>query len=738
MFEIAANRIQFKIERLFVPAAMVPHVKGPFVVHDNCDVASLERAFRDGRHVWIHGSSCESINSMLRERSMAKCVVSDVVRSDLGLLADPQHAMTAPLGSLSSVMFCRSIRSLSILEKAGGWQDSHHQAKATYLYAFECDTSLLRDEHNFPIRCVNVDVFSEHDVALTPTECSSNMRTILVESTVSLATLHRFESEKVLKLQRIQKRRDGYRYVVAIRSEHYKLVHEKLCQLRCAIADLDCPCDACAVVYMPEFAFHGFLKDVHDALGPSAIAIMREAPKWVVMRGRRAEVQRASELYLEFIKSNYPDMQSNVRFANVSARRGSSCDVNLRISRPRPKLAAGKVQLVTSTAPWVSEDVVETLLQTLQVSCESIVVRRSSDGSHVRIVVDEAGASTVESKSFCMPWQNKRCKLQFQRDDPNTMGTRDGARGHASAPERSGHSCALSPLPPLKRFLRMDGAEKQHAVRHATLQRVPSTFEERELELTERVVEQFKDNEDELFDVVRSGPLMQDLFDHVASETGIPKAPPRTSLPSEGDLVEIRDAPLKRAWNGCVMRVRKILPGSAENSAFVEGELVTPTGEIAQSCSVFKGDVKIKKEHKAGRSYYSVRHPAAKLILDRNAGSKWINCKQGCKRALEEAEEVKREWEAEFKKRIDQITQMRICLCTQSPCSHKCDDTAMHVNSWHVLPKGSFGNIVIGSADMSKLGRGTELSERIVKQRVSPHSDGGKITQPPVSDMDTQ
>ena len=232
-----------------------------------------------------------------------------------------------------------------------------------------------------------------------------------------------------------------------------------------------------------------------------------------------------------------------------------------------------------------------------------------------------------------------------------------------------------------------------------------------------------------MFDVVRSAPLMQDMFNEVASEEGFPQKPPRTSLPCDGDLLEILDVPLKQAWNGCVMRARKVHPGTADSPTFIEGELVTPNGEIAQACSVFKGEVTINKQNKHGNSYYSVRHPAAKLILERAAGSKWINCKQGAKRARDEAEEVKREWEAEFAKRIDKIVHMRICLCTHTPCSHQSDDMAMHVASWNLLPKGTFGNIVIGAVEAK--GSGASTAERLVRQRTNTNNRGARTIDAP-------
>ncbi len=740
MFEAAASALNFRIDRLFVPIAMLPHVKGPFLVFDNCDVASLEKAFRDGRNVWVHGSSSDCIKVLLRERKMQACFVSDVVRSDLGMFADPHNAALAPLGSLSSQMFCRSVRSLSILERMGGWQDCRHRTTATYLYAFQCGPCIAREDHEFQVNCLNLDLVLESDIDLSPTNFACSHRTVVVESAVALATLHRLETERMIRIQRMQRQTDGYRYVIAVASGSFQTIWQKLLELRCAVFDLDMAFDSNAVVYLPNASFHRFLQCAANC-GASNVGIMREAPRWVTFRGNAQDVQKLVQTYEQFVNREHPEMSSNVRIAKVSPGTDmQTCNMSVRVVNFRSRPVGDSVRLVTSTAPWVSEDAVQTMLQTLDVQCHDVTIKRGSEGACVILHVDEPNARIVESKHFSMQWQNKRCRFKFERGKQDESQQKRAQGNNVVHPKRDSTdaSCALSPLPPVKRFMSMGADDKQNVMKHAIMQRLPSTFDQREIEVTERIVDHFKEREHKLFDVVRSAPVMQQMFDDVASEIGISQAPPRVNIPSEGDLIEIQDAPLKQAWNGCVLRVRNVDSGDAAHSTFVEGELVTPAGEIAQSCAIFQREVQVKRERKNGRDYLSVKHPGAKLIFDGHPGSKWISCNQGVRRARELAEEVKHVWETAFAKRIDQMIKMRICLCTSTPCSHQSDDMVMHVNSWTVLPNGSFGNVFFSSAESNKQRVGAQESERMVKQRTSASNKPGPSCEPPEAQMTPQ
>lgn len=137
-FSQAWSSMGVETDCIFVPAAMLPEDDENHSIFSNEDVEALSAAWLNGSVCWIHGSASPCVKATLRDRQFTSCYVSDVIRSDSGIAADPRQALTAPVGSLCSDLFCRSIKSVSVLERSGGWQDDKQQPASTYLYVFEC------------------------------------------------------------------------------------------------------------------------------------------------------------------------------------------------------------------------------------------------------------------------------------------------------------------------------------------------------------------------------------------------------------------------------------------------------------------------------------------------------------------------------------------------------------------------------------------------------------------------
>ena len=115
------------------------------------------------------------------------CIVSDIVRSDTGQLADPNHACAAPLGALSSELFCRSVRELRILDRQTGWQDSVQRSLATFLFVFQCDTTIVRPTHDFTIKRMISEMPQPGECEITAGHLQKQSQLMIIESEHELA-----------------------------------------------------------------------------------------------------------------------------------------------------------------------------------------------------------------------------------------------------------------------------------------------------------------------------------------------------------------------------------------------------------------------------------------------------------------------------------------------------------------------------------------------------------------------
>ena len=153
--------LRVQVDHIFVPKSLMFAPAAGQTVHSNDDIVALDRAFSDGGVVWIHGSSSPALKTLLRERCTDKCYVSDIVRSDTGHLAELQNVGVAPLGCMSSEAFCRTVESLNIVTRPGGWAELFNGSRATCAYVFSCSKPKARLSHNFPV--CRVDLTAPRD-----------------------------------------------------------------------------------------------------------------------------------------------------------------------------------------------------------------------------------------------------------------------------------------------------------------------------------------------------------------------------------------------------------------------------------------------------------------------------------------------------------------------------------------------------------------------------------------------
>ena len=195
-FADAQRSLGLRIDHLFVPRGMLSDNRAPAWVGANDDVEAMKGAFRTDGTVWVHGSQSTAYRTLLRERSVRQCVVSDIVRSDTGILAEKSHALAAPIGALSSDLFCRSMQSLVVVDRVGGWQDHEQKSSGTFLFAFRCGKPGARITHDVEISRVDLVVAEPEAVVLPAVVIANVMRQLVVESQLDLACICQWQFER--------------------------------------------------------------------------------------------------------------------------------------------------------------------------------------------------------------------------------------------------------------------------------------------------------------------------------------------------------------------------------------------------------------------------------------------------------------------------------------------------------------------------------------------------------------
>ena len=234
-FDQAAHATCTNFTHLFVPAGMVEGSKGPWLTFSNDDTPSLGAAFQTSGRIWVHGSDAPCLKDLLRSKQLRSCVVSDVVRSDTGIVVKKHQSMIASLGALNSDLFCRSIKSLTVLERRGGWKNDKQLSVSSYLYAFECGPPVARANHEFPIDFKQIDVPGANEVILTPPASPVDTVEIIAEARSDLACIAHLSKVGTIRIHRVQKTSNRHRWTFSVNSDDKEavLMQLKYHKVRC-------------------------------------------------------------------------------------------------------------------------------------------------------------------------------------------------------------------------------------------------------------------------------------------------------------------------------------------------------------------------------------------------------------------------------------------------------------------------------------------------------------------------
>ena len=320
-----------EVDVVFVPLSMMPLDDDSPSVRSNADLDSFRSACSDGSVCWVHGSSSPCTKSALRGRELSACFVSDIVRSDTGICAGPTLALNAPLGSLNSDLSTRSVRSLSVLERAGGWQDDKQTSESTYLYVFNCQAPEARTTHRYNVKFMQVDIPPFEQIVVTPPPNSIRAFGVIAESRKDLACMAQRTKERVIRIHRVQKSADRCRWTFSADAEAKDMVLGSLRAKRVATYETDAKGDSIAILFLQSNIFVDIVSAV-NALGGIRVGLVREAPRWMVIRGSHSDVESAVGCCKNVLRDLHSTSVITGRFVDIISFDNDQCVLECSLS----------------------------------------------------------------------------------------------------------------------------------------------------------------------------------------------------------------------------------------------------------------------------------------------------------------------------------------------------------------------------------------------------------------------
>ena len=188
-----------------------------------------------------------------------------------------------------------------------------------FLYVFHCGPPTARQDHVFRIDCVDVPCVDYIEVG-NPYSGWSCVSNIVLESRHELAEIWEMALERKLKIERVQRKKDGVRMIVAVHEDNRDVVDSVIQRSGCAHTVLGQRHQATAVLYLPLGYFHELSDAIRSRCG-NAVQIMREAAKWIIMQGDHADIQSAQACVKDFMEYHFGKTTISMRTFHVP------CDV---------------------------------------------------------------------------------------------------------------------------------------------------------------------------------------------------------------------------------------------------------------------------------------------------------------------------------------------------------------------------------------------------------------------------
>lgn len=351
----------------------------------------------------MHGSSSPCIKLAVRDRIISRAIVTDVVRSDSGIVAYSHQALSGPLGSISSDMFRRCIRGVLVLERAGGWQDDKTDLYYTFLYVFDCKSLEARSTHRFDAKFLQLDTPILGQVFVNPPTSNSDMVEIIVDAKGDLAYITQLQKEGTIRVHIMQKSMHRFRWALSADKNIKHAVVDNLRAKRADTFENQLECSAMAVPYLQQDIFVDIVDEISKNIGGN-INITRHVPKWMILKGSQTAVENALKCCQVVLRNRYEKFELSGRVVTLISQ-GTDVGVSERspLKVSAKCLFANLVQVRANVASWVDESVVQSFICAVQITPAQCILQKGAEGATVTVSISSTDAKKPGGAQFDMP-----------------------------------------------------------------------------------------------------------------------------------------------------------------------------------------------------------------------------------------------------------------------------------------------------------------------------------------------
>lgn len=525
-----------------------------------------------------------------------------------------------------------------------------------------------------------------------PTVCESTTTELIVEAQSDLACIAQWVKEGVVQVHREQKTAQRCRWTISVNNNIKQSVVAHLRDKRVAVFDCGANRDTFAVLYLP---FDFYFAIVHEIARQVHVNIVREAPKWMIVQGKREDVDVALSSIRTVLCNYGQHVELHGRLVQVKIQAGDECDVDctlLKISEACVQI--NLVEFQSHVPPWVDESMVKSFMCALQINPAQCTLRKTGDGALVAARMNQADAPKIDKVKYVMPWNQRQVRFFFEQTTSITK--LDGKRRPPSGPQAADDVSLESHLSPMvagHRFVKLDETEKRAHLEHALLERLQ--FEETEAiqQKAAEIVGKYKGQENLLYYMISEAGVRSVSEPRDTTDTKSNELTTKNSMNfGENDLIEVGETcRLSTSGNleGCLF-VRASQVEKVGSSLHVCGPLITTKGKERKLCDMLLAPAKIERVQSNGRDNLVLKHPGAKLAYGRPSGTAWFTCRPGYDHAMKRATILKAHWEQNFQALASKHGGATLCLNQSGQC-FTCSEhsNTVKVRTWSIIREGS-------------------------------------------------
>ena len=363
------------------------------------------------------------------------------------------------------------------------------------------------------------------------------------------------------------------------------MVLDSLRAKRVATYEIDPKGDSIAIVFLQSNIFFDIVSAV-NALGGIRVDLVREAPRWIVIRGSHSEVESAVGCCKSVLRDPHSTSVITGRFADIISCDNDQCVLECSLFKVSSLCVhANIVDMISTIPPWVDECTVRNLFSALEITPARCSLRKGGERSTVEIGLNQVDAKEIVGVKLVLPIAQRQVRFAFEYTKPSAAFEKT-LPATTDPMDVSVDSLPLDPLPRSERFVNMTVEDKRAVLETAFQERLSFDNDDDTADAATTIVRQYHGSEHQLYD------MLSDIgAQAIAEQSKVTKrdlaedASQHHAKPDVNDIIEIgRDSGRGVLDTSLVFRIMKIQ--ELHDSIHVDGCLLSTSGKDMKLCEM--------------------------------------------------------------------------------------------------------------------------------------------------------